>query len=211
VLPDEQAIEMKLNTVEMLLVNNPVRAVVQRLYETPLLRHLGGRLDGARVLEIGCGRGAGVEMLLKQFGARQVYAIDIDPLQLRRAERRLAAYTDGRAVLQEGSAERLPFADGYFDAVFDFGVLHHVPKWQTAVADIARVLRPGGRFFFEEVTRDALQRWLYRTFLEHPTENRFSEAEFVAELAIHGIDLPQEPRRILRNDIFIGVGQVRRH
>lgn len=114
-------------------------------------------------------------------------------------------------MLELGSAEGLPFADRSFDALFDFGVLHHIPAWQTAVAEISRVLRPGGgRFFFEEVTRDALDRWLYRTLLEHPAENRFSEGEYVAELAAHGIELLQEPRRILANDIFIGVGQYRR-
>jgi len=200
---------MKLNAVEMLLVNNPVRTVVQRLYEARLLLELGGRLDGARVLEIGCGRGVGVEILLEQFGASQVYAIEIEPEQLRRAERRLAAYIGRRAMLALEGAEYLPFADQYFDAVVDFGVLHHVSRWQTAVTEIRRVLKPGGRFFFEEVTRDALNRWLYRTLLEHPAENRFSEAEFVAELAAHAIELLQEPWRILANDIFIGVGQYR--
>jgi hypothetical protein len=43
---------------------------------------------------------------------------------------------------------------------------------------------PWGLFFFEEVTRAALNRWIYRTFLDHPAENRFSEAEFVAELLV---------------------------
>ena len=199
---------MKLNVVETLLMNNPVRALVQRLYEARLFRELGGRLDGARVLEVGSGRGVGVEILLKQFGAGQVSAIDFDLRQLLRADRRLAVYTRGRAVLAQGDAENLPFADRYFDAVFDFGALHHVPAWQTAVAEIARVLKPGGRFFFEEVTRDALNRWLYRTFLKHPAGNRFSETEFVAVLAAHGIKLLQKPRWILANDIFLGVGEA---
>src|SRR5262249_11272455 len=119
----------------------------------------------------------------------------------------LADYSRGRAVLAVGSLERLPFPNQSFDAVFDFGVLHHVLAWQTALSEIQRVLKPGGRFFFEEVTRAALNRWLYRTFLKHPTGNRFSETEFVAELAANGIELLAEPRRILPNDIFIGIGQ----
>jgi hypothetical protein len=60
--------------------------------------------------------------------------------------------------------------------------------WQAAVAEIRPVLKPCGRFFFEEVTRSSLNRWLYRTFLDHPAENRFSEAEFVAELRANGIE-----------------------
>ena len=69
------------------------------------------------------------------------------------------------------------------------------------------MLKPRGRLFFEEVTRAALNRWLYRMLLKHPVENRFSEGEFVAELAANGIELLTEPTRILANDIFIGVGR----
>ena len=61
--------------------------------------------------------------------------------------------------------------------------------------------------FFEEVTRDALNRWLYRTFLDHPAENRFSEAEFLAELAACGIEPFGALHRVLANDIFIGVAK----
>jgi ubiquinone/menaquinone biosynthesis C-methylase UbiE len=200
---------MKMNLAEKLLVNNSARALAQRFYEGPLLRELGGRVENARVLEVGCGQGVGVQILLEQFGASQVYGIDFDPLQVRRARRHLAGKFDGRVVLAVGNVERLPFTDECFDAVFDFGVLHHAGEWQTGVAEIRRVLKPAGRFFFEEVTGAALNRWFYRTFLDHPKDNRFSEAEFVAELAVHGIELQGKTRRILANDIFLGVAKCR--
>ena len=196
---------MKLNLAEKLLVNNPVRALVQRFYEGPLLQKLGGRLDDARVLDVGCGRGVGVQILLEQFGAGQVYGIDLDPQQLRRAQKRFAGTSEGRVVLAVGSVEKLPFPNEYFDAVFDFGMLHHVVDWQAGVAEIRRVLKPSGLFFFEEVTREALNRWVYRTFLDHPTENRFNEAEFLAELPVHGLEPLGKPRRILQDDIFIAI------
>ena len=139
---------MKLNLVEKLLVNDPARALVQRLYEGPLLRKLGGRLDGARVLDVGCGQGVGVQILLEQFGAGQVYGLDLDPQQVRRAQRRFAGKFDGRVVLAVGSVDKLPFPDEYFDAVFDYGMLHHVVNWQTGVAEIQRVLKPVGAFLF---------------------------------------------------------------
>lgn len=63
-----------------------------------------------------------------------------------------------------------------------FGILHHVPDWQVAVAEIRRVLRPSGRFFFMEVTCGALTRRSYRHLFANPAENRFSCAEFIAEL-----------------------------
>jgi ubiquinone/menaquinone biosynthesis C-methylase UbiE len=198
---------MKLNLAEKLLVNNPVRALVQRFYEGLLLQKLGGRLDGARVLDVGCGRGVGVQILLEQFGAGQVYGIDLDPQQVRRAQKRFAGTFEGRVVLAVGSVEKLPFPNEYFDAVFDFGMLHHVVDWQAGVAEIRRVLKPSGLFFFEEVTREALNRWVYRTFLDHPTENRFNEAEFLAELPVQGFESLGKPRRILLNDIFIAVAR----
>jgi ubiquinone/menaquinone biosynthesis C-methylase UbiE len=198
---------MKLNLVEKFLVNNPVRALVQRYYEGPLLQKLAGRLDHARVLDVGCGRGIGMQILLKQFGASQVYGIDLDPRQVRRAQKRFAGTSESRVVLAVGSVEELPFPDEYFDAVFDFGMLHHVVDWQVGVAEIRRVLKPSGLFFFEEVTREALNRWVYRTFLDHPSENRFNEAEFLAELPVHGLEPLGEQCRILLNDIFIAVAR----
>jgi SAM-dependent methyltransferase len=198
---------MKLNLAEKLLVNNPARALVQRFYEGPLLRRLGGRLDNARVLDAGCGQGVGMQILLRQFGAAHVCGIDSDWSQVSRAQLRFKGKADARVVLAVGSVERLPFPGDCFDAVFDFGMLHHVPNWQAGVAEIRRVLRPGGRFFFEEVTRAALNRWMYRTLLDHPVENRFDEAEFVAELGVHGIRTQGTPRRILANDIFVGIAK----
>jgi ubiquinone/menaquinone biosynthesis C-methylase UbiE len=199
---------MKLNFAEQLLVNNRIRAAVQRYYEGPLLRKLGGTVPGGTALEIGCGRGAGVEVILRQFDAAHVYGIDLDPLQVERARRRLQGNYPGRVTLMEGDAERLPFADMSFDAVFDFGALHHVPDWQRGIAEIRRVLKPGGKFFFEEVTQAALERWIYRRFFEHPAENRFSEAEFMTEVESHGLNPTGRLRRTFFGDIFIGAARL---
>lgn len=52
---------------------------------------------------------------------------------------------------------RLPFADGAFDGVFAFYVLHHVGEYGPALQEVARVLRPGGVFLFVDLIRPA---WL---------------------------------------------------
>lgn len=173
---------MKLNKIETVLMNNPLRLCLQRHYEAPLLERLGGRTDGLDVLEIGCGRGVGTEIVLERFGARRVLACDLDPRMVVRAKRRLARFAPDRVQLTIGDAAAIPARGGAFDAVFDFGAIHHVPDWRTALSEIGRVLRPGGRFFFEEVTRQALHRWSYRTFLNHPTEDRFTGPEFLTAL-----------------------------
>jgi len=199
---------MKLNFTERLLVNNSMRAVVQRFYEGPLLRRLGGAMNGGMALEIGCGRGAGIEVILQQFDAEHACGIDLDPLQIERAQKRLEGKYHGRFTLMQADAERLPFADMSFDAVFDFGALHHLADWQRGVAEIRRVLKPGGMFFFEEVARTALERWVYRRFFEHPAENRFSEAEFLEEVISRGMIPAGAPRRTLFGDIFIGAAKL---
>lgn len=199
---------MKLNLVEQLLVNNRVRGAVQMFFEGPLLRRMGGTVRGGTVLEVGCGRGAGIEVVLRQFEAAHVCGIDLDPLQVERARKRLQGKYPGQVTVMQEDAERLPFATASFDAVFDFGALHHVPDWQEAVAEIRRVLKPGGTFFFEEVTRAALERWIYRRFLDHPADNRFSETEFMLEVESHGLKLHGPPRRTLFGDVFIGVATL---
>ena len=50
---------MKLNRLEKALMNNPARAAIQRWYEAAWLESLGGRVEGMRALEVGCGRGVG--------------------------------------------------------------------------------------------------------------------------------------------------------
>ena len=178
---------MKLNRAEKALMNNPVRALVQRRHEAVLMERFGGRVEGGRVLEIGCGRGVGTEIIFERFGAREVHAFDVDPDMVARARRRLFGYPPNRLTLFVGDAAAIMADDASYDAVFDVGIIHHVPAWQRAVAEVARVLKPGGRFFFEEVTKHGLDRWFYRTFLEHPKTNRFSGPEFIAELENRGI------------------------
>jgi ubiquinone/menaquinone biosynthesis C-methylase UbiE len=199
---------MKLNKTEQWLVNNPARALVQRFYEIPLLRRLGGAVEGGHLLEVGCGRGVSLPLILETFQAATADGIDLDPAQIARARKRLAGEYGSRIVLHVASVTDLAFADGSFDAVFDFGILHHVPEWQSGIAEIRRVLKPGGSFFFEEVTQAALDRWAYRTFLEHPRENRFSEAQFLNEMQHHGLEPASAIHRVLFGDIFIGVAKL---
>ncbi|MHB8463693.1 MAG: class I SAM-dependent methyltransferase [Acidimicrobiales bacterium] len=197
---------MKLNAAEKALMNNPARAALQRRYEARLLRRLGGRTDGAHVLEVGCGRGVGAEIAIEEFGAATVDVFDLDADMVRRATSRLARFGP-RVRIWEGDATAIDADDDAYDAVFDFGIIHHVPDWQAAVDEIARVLRPTGKFVFEEITRHALDRPLYRHLFDHPAENRFSGAEFVAGLERSGLSVDHTAERFFGDFVF-GVARL---
>jgi ubiquinone/menaquinone biosynthesis C-methylase UbiE len=172
---------MLLNRVETALMNNPVREMLQRHYEVRKLIRMGGRVEGKRCLEVGCGRGVGVEQVLDQFGAASVDAFDLDDRMVKLARQRLARRGD-RVKLWQGSVTNITAPDATYDAVFDFGIIHHVPDWRAALAEVHRVLVPGGRFFVEEVLAHFIHHPLWSRLLDHPMHDRFDRATFAKGL-----------------------------
>jgi SAM-dependent methyltransferase len=81
-----------LNRLEYALMNNPVRAGLQRHVEARRLLRMGGPMHGGRALEIGCGRGVGTELILDMFGAERVDAFDLDPRMVALARQRPGAW-----------------------------------------------------------------------------------------------------------------------
>ena len=102
---------------------------------------LAMRVSGKRVLEIGYGMGTD-HLSLARSGA-EVYGVD---LTARHTQYTRARFDNADEVvrLTIGDAETLPFADDSFDAIYSFGVIHHSPNTDKIVAEIQRVLRPGG-------------------------------------------------------------------
>ncbi len=172
---------MKLNWLGRASMNNAARAAMQRRVTATLMTRLGGRLEGGRALEVGCGRGVGVEILLEDFGACEVFAFDLDPKMAQRARHRLGSRA-GLLGLAVADATAVPVGDSSFDAVFDFGAIHLIPPWREALSEVRRVLRPGGKYFFELVT-SRLLRLTYpvvtRRFRSMPAPRA---EEFLAEL-----------------------------
>lgn len=172
---------MILNLVEKAAMNNPVRAFVQRHFEAKRLLSMGGAMPGGTALEVGCGRGVGSELMLNVFGADNVDAFDLDPHMVRLAQKRLERYGD-RIRLRVGDVTDIPAEDNYYDAVFDFGIVHHVPNWRDALKEIHPVLIPGGRFYSEEILVKFISNPVWRRLLDHPQEDRFNHDQFVKGL-----------------------------
>jgi ubiquinone/menaquinone biosynthesis C-methylase UbiE len=178
---------MLLNRVEYALMNNPLRAAIQRRFEARRLLRMGGPMPGGAALELGCGRGVGAQLILEAFGAETVDGFDLDPRMVALARRRLAPYAS-RVQLWVGDANAIAAADASYDAVFDFGIIHHIPRWRTALAEVRRVLKPGGRFYAEEVLAAFIRSPLVRALLEHPQSDRFDRQTFDTALREAGLE-----------------------
>ncbi len=101
------------------------------------------------VADIGAGTGfmaAGLAPLVAK-----VYAVDGSPAMLEVCQRNLAGFDNVELRLADGAA--LPFADASLDAVFANMYLHHCPDPQAAIAEMARVLKPGGRLVITDLDR----------------------------------------------------------
>lgn len=176
---------MKLNSLEFALMNNPVRAASQWWLETPLLIGPRETLAGKRVLEVGCGRGVGMEVVVS-LGAAHVTGFDLDPEMVALAQKRLAKYGECAHVFV-GDAEAIDAPDAGFDAVVDYGILHHVPNWPRALKEIARVLRPGGVFYFEDLLKGLIGARPVQALFDHPQVSQFYGREFRAGLEAAGL------------------------
>lgn len=113
-------------------------------------------LAGKTVLEVGVGMGTD-HLALARLGAR-AFGLDLTPRSLALTRRRLELH-GVPARLARGDAERLPFEDESFDFVYSFGVLHHAPDTARAVAEVRRVLRPGGSCWIAVYHRNSLFFW----------------------------------------------------
>ncbi|GAB2878810.1 class I SAM-dependent methyltransferase [Nocardioides pacificus] len=128
-----------------------------------------GPLAGKDVLEVGSGAGQCSRWTIAQ-GAWAV-GLDLSFRQLQHA-RRIDEASGVPVANIHGTATTLPFRDGSFDVVFSsFGALQFVAEADTAVSEVARVLRPGGRFSFS-ITHPT--RWM---FPDDPTEAGLTAAQ----------------------------------
>lgn len=118
---------------------------------------------GKDVLEIGCGIATdGLEFA--RHGARYA-GVDLTPISIDLATERFQLFgVPGRFELANAE-ERLPFPDAAFDHVYSFGVIHHSPVPARIVAEIHRVLRPGGTFTAMLYNRNSVNYYVEIMFL----------------------------------------------
>ncbi|MBU0624852.1 methyltransferase domain-containing protein [Patescibacteria group bacterium] len=170
-----------------LAVNNPFWDAV---LGSTMLRYLDQEIasdERLTVLEIGCGRGGTTEILLNLLPNSFITAVDIDDEQIRLAEHRIRS---NRVEFMVEHAAETSFEDAMFDLVTEFNTLHHVLAWRKAIAEAARVLKPGGYFILAGINRRGLTNALFRKFVS--PKSLINTVEIIEEAARQGLKIKKD-------------------
>ena len=137
-----------------------------RIYHVKLIREHLGELNGKRVLDAGCGKGRFARVFHEQEPQAELWGLDISPEMLR--------FVPEGIHTRAGSMTELPFDDAYFDGAYATESLEHAVEIERAVAEICRVVKPGGRIAIIDKNADhwgrlktpEWERWFTRRELE---------------------------------------------
>lgn len=183
---------MILNKFEFLVINSRLRAYIQDKFELKEVRRLSTLPSGKVVLEIGCGNGIGARLIKEYFSPLKIYAIDLDQRMIDMAKRNTS---DDSIIFELGDATKLRYLDEQFDAVFDFGVIHHIPNWEDCIRELKRVLKIGGELIVEDFsieTFETVTGRILRKLTSHPYERMYRRTELFECLKSSGFEIMKE-------------------
>ena len=121
-----------------------IQSLMRRNAETNAAYLLPHLRPGLRVLDVGCGPGNISVGLAQSVDPGTLYGIDRDESQVDLARSIAASLLQENATFQVGEATSLPFEDDFFDVAHCHDVLMHIPDTQAVLAEVKRVLKPGG-------------------------------------------------------------------
>lgn len=116
----------------------------------------------AAILDVGCGTGRLLAAVEQRFPRAAVRGVDAAHEMVRQAV--ISRPAESRAEFLQATAEDLPFGDAEFDLVFSTMTFHHWADQKRGVAEVARVLRPGGRWLLADFIARGPMRWVFRLF-----------------------------------------------
>jgi ubiquinone/menaquinone biosynthesis C-methylase UbiE len=143
-------------------------------YERPAMLELAGDVAGRSILDVGCGAGP-LSAALRDRGA-QITAVDSSSAMVALAQQRLGP--DARVQLAD-LAKPLPFSTGEFDDVVVSLVLHYLEDWSGPLAELRRVLKPGGRLILS-VNHPVIREVAY------PNDDYFVTSPYTEEYTFDG-------------------------
>lgn len=154
---------------------------------------------GEHILDVGCGTGAALAGVLRR-AACHVTGVDPSDTMLQAAQRRLG----DRAALLPVGIEDLPFGEATFDAALALNVLYFSDSEGDMLANLRRVLKPGGRLVAYVTHRDTMENWpfarqgLHRLFDEEELVDAFVAGGFAREnIYVHGRAITRSVRGLL--------------
>jgi SAM-dependent methyltransferase len=133
--------------------DEPNRACIQ------LYHHVATQVElrGKNILEVSCGHGGGASYLTRTLKPKSYTALDLNPTGIRFCRQR--HQVDELSFVQ-GDAQNLPFESNSFDAVINVEASHCYPSLPRFLAEVARVLRPGGHFLYADFRfADGMAEW----------------------------------------------------
>ncbi len=167
---------MKMNLLEFIIVNNPLRRLIQGQVEIKGFLDVPNYVKNGKVIEIGCGSGYGSKLISHYFSPKEIYGIDIDEKMIELAKKNKPLH----ATFSVGDVTNLLFKDNSIDGVFDFVILHHISNWKKAIDEIYRVLKKGGQVFIEDASLETFSTpfgRLIKIFTNHPYESMYQMDE----------------------------------
>lgn len=117
-------------------------------------------------LDLGCGTGELMKLILQQNEDKSLYGIDLAENMLEVAKEKLGNH----AKLILGDSEQLPFSDNYFDVVYCNDSFHHYPAPDKVLSEISRVLKPNGVFVMCDCWQPAIGRAIMNFYMKHSKE-----------------------------------------
>jgi len=142
---------MKMGRFEKMFVNSPTHSGKVALQAVRRLANLN-ILPKQTYLDVGCGNGAAAFRIAAEYDLN-VTGIDIDPEQIHLAQQRAPRL--GLIRFLVGDATCLPFKEAEFDLAATQKTTHHIRNWGAALAEIVRVLKPGGYFIYSDLVAPA--------------------------------------------------------
>ena len=170
-------------------MNNPLRAIIQEKYELRILRGMSSIRNMEKALEIGCGNGTGTKLIKKYFSAQNITGVDLDEKMIEIAQKR---NKDTTITFKVMDASKLDFPDQQFDAVFDFGIIHHIPNWKDCIKELKRVLKTNGELILEDLSIESFSKdigKLWRLLSDHPYQYMYTRKQFIDFLNENGFEI----------------------